>query len=55
MPAYGVISANEIGLFMEKQVVHGECPLFPKADVQNAGKSAKLGFANGHKQPFPLT
>ena len=37
-------------LFAEKLAVYGECPLFPKADVQAPQKPLKLESANGHKE-----
>ncbi len=46
-PAYGDISAREIGPFIEKRVVHGQWPLFPKADIRTAGNSLILGSAFG--------
>jgi len=46
-PIHRVISACKIGLHVEKYIVHGECPLFPKADIQTAGNYVKIGSAFG--------
>jgi len=40
-PAYLDNAVCEFGLFVQKLGVHGECLLFPKADVQSSPKSAK--------------
>jgi len=47
-PAYWDISAYEIGLFMEKLAVRGECLLFPKAVIQAARKILPRKAQNGH-------
>ncbi len=49
-PADSEVTACESGQFMEKLAVGSECLLFPKADVQNAGKIVKLRSAFGQKR-----